>query len=135
MAAPILLAYAFDAPVPGPEIIAMLKRVEAECFGGIGEENGAPPLRASCGESNGIAFWSLGGGWEVGDGRAVADAGDARATRPVSGSPLELEGTLHELRFDLGRAWANERGALAAFAGSDPAPPARTRHWVSLTRV
>ena len=115
--APILLAYDFDQPVPGPEIIAMLRRVEAECFGGVGERGGAPPLRASCGESDGMAFWSGEAGWHVGEGRAVADAGDARAARPVSGAGVELTGALHERRFELGRAWANDRRALVAFTG------------------
>src|SRR5439155_21191878 len=100
--AAILLAYAFDEPVPGPEIIAMLRRVEAECFGGAGEDGGAPPLRASCGESDGMAFWSRDGGWEVGDGRAVADVGDAMASREASGASMELGGDLHERCFELG---------------------------------
>lgn len=93
----------------------MLDRAQQALYGGGDGE--APPLRASCGETHGMAYWGRQSGWEVGNGRAVAVAEDARADRLVDGSRLVLTGTLRAARNDEGCAWSTHPAALRAFWG------------------
>ena len=113
----VLLAYAFDPPLPGREIIAMLRRAEAAVF----PEGDAPPMKASCGERHGMAYWGPEEGWAVGDGQSVAALDGLRATRPVSGEAVSIVGgerALHRVDFAGGHALANNAAALDAFAGT-----------------
>ena len=120
MTEPLLLVYSFAPPRPGTEIIERLRSAEAAVFGGVGEESGNPPLRASCGESHGIAYWGPEEGWVVADARAVATLDGVRAERPVSGEAVSLTGDerLAGLDFPGGRVQATDPAALEAFAGA-----------------